>query len=382
MRRLLPVVLLLLLAAAPLSAQKRAETKLYQKTLSAPSVEAFDKFLKKYPSSVYAEDILARKDTLLNISPYDMAQAAAIAASLLPEDTEFLAIADRREAVDRIYAVCLGGPEMLIALDVVRIVTFAKGRDGWVQESLYDAPAAPDGEAAYRNFVDGSSIITIRDTRYLRFNYLLDDLYGTDQTYVAAAYAPQTDDFGCVSFYGINQLKSNDSAPYRISGRINEVAMTGAERPFMRLLLKDVQDNPLLEEIPENFYLTDAAIQWWLDVNAETFSGGSTHLKFNILPENCSLVEEYQAAKGKKNSSKYTAAMFDHRGYTVIVVYQKADKNYVLAWAEVECVDHYRDRLLNSISFDDANTLEMAYYHGNRTYKYHLNLTSKALRRQ
>ena len=381
MRRILLAALALLLAAAPLSAQKKAETKLYDKTLAKPSVAAFDKFLKKYPSSVYAEDILARRDTLLNITPYDMAQAAAIAAPLLPEDTEFLAIADRREAVDRIYAVCLGGPEMLISLDVVRIVSFRKEAGGWVQESFYDAPAAPEGDAAYRYFTDSASVITIRDTRYLRFNYVLDDLYGTEQTYVAAAYAPQTDDFGCVSFCGLNVLPSGDPAPYRISGRINEVALTGMERPFMRLMLNDVRNNPNLDEIPENFYLTDAAIQWWLDVNAETISGGSTHLRFNILPENCSLVEEYTKAKGKKNSSKYTAAMFDHRGYTVIVAYQKEDKNYVLAWAEVECADHYRDRLLNSISFDDANTLEMAYYHGNRTFKYHLNLTSKTLRR-
>ena len=381
MRKILTAVLVLLLAAAPLAAQKKAETKLYNKTVAAPSLEAFDKFLKKYPSSVYAPDILARKDTLLNISPYDMAQAAAIVTPLLPEDTEFLAIADRREAVDRIYAVCLGGPEMLISLDVVRIVSFRKEVGGWVQESFYDAPAAPEGDAAYRYFTDSTSVITIRDTRYLRFNYVLDDLYGTEQTYVAAAYAPQTDDFGCVSFCGLNVLPSGDPAPYRISGRINEVALTGMERPFMRLMLNDVRNNPNLDEIPENFYLTDAAIQWWLDVNAETISGGSTHLRFNILPENCSLVEEYTKAKGKKNSSKYTAAMFDHRGYTVIVAYQKDDKNYVLAWAEPECVNHYRDRLLNSIAFDDANTLAMAYYHGSRTYKYHLNLTSKTLRR-
>ena len=380
MKRLLTAALVLLLAAAPLAAQKKAETKLYGKTIAKPSLAAFNKFLKKYPSSVYAEDILARKDTLLNISPYDMVQAAAIAAPLLPEDTDFLAIADRREAVDRIYAVCLGGPEMRIALDVVRIVSFRLEAGKWVQESVYDAPAAPEGEAAYRTFVDSTSVMTIRGTRYLRFNYLLDDLYGTDQIYVAAAYAPQTDDFGCVSFYGLNVLASNDPAPYRINGRIDEVAMTGAERPFMRLLLKDVQDNPLLEEIPENFYLTDAAIQWWLDVNPDALTT-ARQLKFNILPENCSLVEEYTKAKGKKNSSKYTAAMFDHRGYTVIVVYQKDDKNYVLAWAEVECADHYRDRLLNSISFDDANTLSMDYYHGNRTFKYRLNLTSKTLRR-
>ncbi len=380
MRRILTAALALLLAAAPLCAQKKAETKLYDKTLAKPSLAAFDKFLKKYPSSVYAEDILARRDTLLNISPYDMAQAAAIAGPLLPEDTEFLAIADRREAVDRIYAVCLGGPEMLIALDVVRIVTFQLEKDEWVQESVYDAPAAPDGDAAYRHFVDSTGVMTIRGTRYLHFHYLLDNLESSEQTYVAAAYAPQTDEFGCVSFYGLNKRMSNESVPYRLSGRINETVLTGLEHPWMRLLLQEVRDNPLLEEIPENFYLTDAAIQWWLDVNPEALTS-ATHLKFNILPEGCSLIEEYNKAKGKKNSSKYTAAMFDHRDYTVIVVYQKDDKNYVLAWAEPECKDHYRDRLLNSISFDDANTLSMAYYHGNRTFKYRLNLTSKNLRR-
>lgn len=380
MKKVLTAALVLLLAAVPLSAQKKAETKLYEKTLSQPSVEAFDKFLKKYPSSVYAPDILARKDTLLNITPYDMAQAAAIAAPLLPEDTEFRAIADRREAVDRIYAVCLGGPEMLIALDVVRIVSFKLDRGNWVQESVYDAPAAPDGDTACRYFVDSTSVLTIRDTRYLRFNYMLSSLDGLAQTYVAAAYAPQTDDFGCVSFEGNSELTTGADAPYRLSGRINQMALTGMERPFMRLMLKDVQDNPLLEEIPENFYLTDGAINWWLTENPDALTT-ATRLKFNILPEESSLVEEYQNAKGKKNSSKYTAAMFDHRGYTVIVAYQKDDKNYVLAWAEPECVNHYRDRLLNSIAFDDANTITMSYYHGNRTFKYRLNLTSKILRR-
>ena len=378
MKKVLTAALVLLLAAAPLAAQNKAETKLYQKTLSKPSVEAFDKFLKKYPSSVYASDILARKDTLLNISPYDMTQAAAIAAGLLPSDAVFRAIADRREAVDRIYAVCLSGEGL--ALDQVRIVSFRQVRGDWEQESVYDAPAADPGETDCRYFMDSTSVLTIRDTRYLRFNYMLASLDGSTQTYVAAAYAPQTDDFGCVAFEGNNERKDGDSAPYRLSGRVNEVALSGLERPFMRLMLQDVRDNPLLEEIPENFYLTDAAINWWLTENPDALTT-ATRLKFNILPEGSSLVEEYLNAKGKKNSSKYTAAMFDHRGYTVIVAYQKDDKNYVLAWAEPECVNHYRDRLLNSIAFDDANTITMSYYHGNRTFKYRLNLTSKNLRR-
>ena len=378
MKRILTAALVLLLAAAPLAAQKKAETKLYDKTIAKPSLAAFDKVLKKYPSSVYAEDILARKDTLLNISPYDMEQARSIAGGLLDGSAEFLAIADRREAVDRIYALCLDGDGL--AMDQVRIVTFVKAADGWEREGLYDAPAADAEGMGRRSFVDGTSVTDIRGTRHLFFNYLMSSADGAQQTYVTAAYAPQTDEFGCVSFIGQDSLKPDDTAPYRLSGRINEVALSGMERPFMRLMLQDVRNNPLLEEIPENFYLTDAAINWWLTENPDALTTAK-HLKFNILQEESSLVEEYQNAKGKKNSSKYTAAMFDHRGYTVIVVYQKDDKNYVLAWAEPECKNHYRDRLLNSISFDDANTLAMDYYHGNRTFKYRLNLTSQNLRR-
>ena len=377
MRKTLIAALALLLAAAPLFAQTKAETKLYNKTLSKASVEAFDKFLKKYPSSVYAAEIAARKDTLLNISPYSEAQAAAIAAELLPGGVALRAVADRREAVDRIYALCLDGENL--AMDQVRIVTLEKGRAAWSVTGTYDAPAADAEGMASRAFADGTQTFNVRGTRFLRFNYLMRSEDGAQQAYVAAAYAPQTDEFGCVSFRG-KDIRSGEE-PYRISGRSDEALLSGMDRPWMRLLLKDIQDNPCLEAIPENFWLTDAAIDWWLEQNPGALTDAS-HLKCNILQKESSLVEEFTKARGRKNSGKYTAAMFDHRGWTVIVAYQKADDNYVLAWVEPECKDHYRDRLLNSIAFDDANTLAMSYYHGNRTFKYHLNLASKSIRRK
>ena len=377
MRKTLTAALALLLAAAPLFAQTKAETKLYNKTLSKPTLEAFDKFLKKYPSSVYAAEIAARKDTLLNISPYSEEQAAAIAAELLPGGASFRAVADRREAVDRIYALCLDGEGL--AMDQVRIVTLEKGRNAWSVTGTYDAPAADAEGMAARDFADGTQTFDVRGTRFLRFNYLMRSEDGAQQAYVAAAYAPQTDEFGCVSFRG-KDIRNGGEA-YRISGRSDEALLSGMDRPWMRLLLKDIQDNPRLEAIPENFWLTDAAIAWWLEQNPGALTDAA-RLKCNILQQESSLVEEFAKARGKKNSGKYTAAMFDHRGYTVIVAYQKADDNYILAWVEPECKDHYRDRLLNSIAFDDASTLAMSYYHGNRTYKYHLNLTSKSIRRK
>ena len=280
--------------------------------------------------------------------------------------------------MDRIYALCLDGEGL--GLDQVRIISFLDGPDGWTQESVYDAPASDAEGMARREFVDETSVAAIRGVRFLFFNYLMSSEDGQQQSYVAAAYAPQTDEFGCVSFRGKHVSGTGHVPPYHIAGRSDEALLSGMDRPWMRLLLQHIQDNPWLEAVPENFYLTDAAIEWWLEQNPGALTN-ATHLKFNILQQESSLVEEFAKAKGKKNSSKYTAALIDHRGYTVIVVYQKADDNYVLAWAEPECRDHYRDRLLNSIAFDDANTLAMSYYHGNRTFKYRLNLTSKNLRR-
>ena len=46
----------------------KAETTLYQKTIAKPSVKAADKFLKKYPESVYAQKVHNLKDSLLTVA--------------------------------------------------------------------------------------------------------------------------------------------------------------------------------------------------------------------------------------------------------------------------------------------------------------------------
>ena len=52
-------------AAQTQPAAPKAETSLYTKTMAKPSVKAADKFLKKYPESVYAQKVLNLKDSLL-----------------------------------------------------------------------------------------------------------------------------------------------------------------------------------------------------------------------------------------------------------------------------------------------------------------------------
>lgn len=368
---------LLLSAVSALNAQTKAETKLYNKTVAKPSVAAFDKFLKKYPSSVYSAEIAARKDTLLNITPYSEAQAAAILKDFLPSDCDYLAIADRRDAVDRIYGICLSGEGLDI--NQIRICTLEKGSGGWSLSGSYEAPAADAEGMSSRRFADEAKVVSIKGIRYLFFNYLMEDAQGLKQSYVAAYYAPQTDELGTASFSGDNILKASDQLSYKIYGRSNEKLLSGLNRPQMRLLVQSLGENPGLVVIPEDKYLTLAAIQWWNEHNPDALTV-ATKLDFNIIQKESSLVSQYAKEK-KKSSAKFGAALFDTDGYTVIVVYRKASDDYVLAWVEPECKNSMKDRLLNSISFDDANTISMSYYHGNRTFKYRLNLASHSLRR-
>ncbi|MBR5404578.1 MAG: hypothetical protein IK113_10230, partial [Bacteroidales bacterium] len=63
----LKIIIAAALLVLPLSlgAQTKAETSLYGKTIRKFSIKAADKFLKKYPNSVYATKVLHLKDSVM-----------------------------------------------------------------------------------------------------------------------------------------------------------------------------------------------------------------------------------------------------------------------------------------------------------------------------
>jgi hypothetical protein len=86
MKRLFSIAALMALSIGMLSAQTPAETKLYNKTLKKPSVKAYDKFLNKYPDSVYSLEILTLKDsTLFAAVDKDDAEAVEAFAAAHPD---------------------------------------------------------------------------------------------------------------------------------------------------------------------------------------------------------------------------------------------------------------------------------------------------------
>lgn len=358
--------------AQELAAQTKTETKNYNKAVSKPSLKAYDNFLKKYPNSVYAADIAARKDTLLNISPYSEAQARELIGAFLPQDAPALAFAVRKDAVDRIHALCLGGRE-------IEIRTIEKSGASWKELPSYNPPFPFQDEYPQSlSFIDSHSVMKIKGETFLCFNVLA-AWPNSRREYRSVCYSPDSDFWGYLSFSGKDVHVKDDSAAYRISGRFNET-MEELRHPQLRVLLSAMKENALLEEIPDKDWKTDLAIEFWQKNNPDAM-GAATKLTFNILDKDCSLVESFAKAKGKVESSKYRAAIMDIRGWSVIVVFEKESGNYVLAWAEPECKDHKKDRLLNSLYFKNPYTLTMYYYQGSKSFSYELNLASKKLSR-
>lgn len=375
MKRILAIMLALSLCA-PAFCQSKAETKLYGKTVAAPTLKNLDKFLKKYPSSVYAPDILARKDTILNISPFTMPQAEAIARPFFGEGASVRAYATRSEAIDRINVLAVGADTL--QLGDIRIAVLVKdAKKGWSVESSYDRYCFDPQEYTSIEFVDTCFVVKMRGKDCIFFNCLLKS--DTDaQGYLASSFFPSTDAASQVIFAGKSVLREGETG-YRILGRSDSWAKV--DSPEVNLLNKFIEDNPRLEKISDADYYTDAALEFWLEKNPDALTT-ATKVTASVISPLSSLIEQYQNARGKQNSAKYRAALVDFRGYTMIIVYQKATEDYILAWVEPECKNHNTDRLLNSIEFRDANNLEMFYYQGKKFFKYHLNLASKTLSRK
>ena len=376
MKKTVAIILLGLSLCSAAFAQSKTETKNYQKAIAKPSLKAYDAFLKKFPNSVYSADIEARRDTLLNITPYSFEQAGEIAETLLTgcARKSFRALPLRKDALDYIFIPSLEGEAL--EKGYIRIHKATLQKDNWSLEGSIDLPYGSCEEQDQVQFVDSLSSFKIKGETNFKFALYRTNPQSGNASYFLCCLEPIQDHLEAVSFNG-KKAEAADGQ-YRIIGRVDDM-MPDSNKAQIRLMIAEIKGNPRLEQISDEDYYTDLAIEWWLEHNSAAGKVSSGKLLFSLLENNCSLVSEFQKAKGKQDSAKYKAAILDIRGYTVIVVYQKTSKDYVLAWAEPECRNRKTDQLLSSIYFTNQNTLKMNYYKGNRTFSYSLNLASKTL---
>lgn len=406
MKRLFTIAAALLLAIYTLPAQTPAETKLYNKTLKKPSVKAYDKFLNKYPDSVYSLEIRTLKDSTLfeavdkedaeaveafaaahpdspiigqveeviarhNTSPFSKEEALAAVRALAPEAAD--AVGWRRG--NRDYALGLAAAD-----GALRLYRCALGADGaW---TLVSAPAPErynlDSKLTDCRLDGPIELVEINGKKFLSFNYINSVEKSKNIEFVASLYEPEEGSVSHAMFYG-RDMSGKDGL--KIEGQCPE-ALSTLVLPENAWLLNRINSDSRLVPIAKADALTDDSIAWWLEKNPEAETRAS-RLNFGALDEESSLVAGFKAARSRdKDSSKsFTAAMFDIRDYTVIVAYSKTYKNYILVWCEPVCVNKNRDKLLNSIYFEDDSSLALFYYKGRTTFKNRINLASRTIRR-
>ena len=406
MKRLISIAVLTALSLGMLYAQTPAETKLYNKTLKKPSVKAYEKFLAKYPSSVYSLEILTLRDSTLfaavdkedaeaveafaaahpdsplsgqvgdviarhNTSPLSKEEAMAAVRALAPSATD--AVGYRR--ANRDYALGLsaeGG-----ALTLYRC---ALGADGaW---ALADTRSLErynlDGKLADCKLDGPVELVEIDGKKFLSFNYINSSDNSKGIEYVVSLFNPADDSVTHSMFYG-RDMSAKDGL--KIEGQCPE-ALSSLVLPENAWLLNRINSDPRFEQISKANALTDDSIAWWLEKNPEAETRAS-RLNFGALDEESSLVAGFKAARSrdKDSSRSFTAALFDIRDYTVIVAYSKTYKNYILVWCEPVCKNKNRDKLLNTIYFEDDTSLALFYYKGKTTFKNRINLANRNIRR-
>lgn len=409
MKKIIISVLAVFFVAGMANAQTKAETSLYTKTLKKPSIKAYDKFLNKYPESVYRLEVLTLRDTELfesvdkddayavaafaeqhpdtpvmpliteimerhNTSGINKEAARAIASGVYPE--AFDAVGYKHMGKESVIAFALDGNQPV----AYRILENEEG--AWTGEELKRFERYSLDSKLDESLFDGSvELLKMNSRNLLYFNYLN---YGHDSKnleYVTSLFDIENDYLANAMFYGRNMGKSLDD--YKIEGQCPEVLGGGMlTLPEEIYLMDALKANPALEQISRANDLTDNSIAWWLDKNP-TAETNATRLTFGALDEESSLVEGYKkcSSRDKDSSSNFTAALFNIRDYTVIVAYSKTMKNYILVWCEPVCQDKNRDKLLNTIYFEDANTLDLFYYKGKTTFKIRVNLATRAVRR-
>ena len=406
MKRLFPIAAAALLAMGTLHAQTPAETKLYNKTLKKPSIKAYDKFLNKYPSSVYSLEILTLKDSTLfasvdqddaaaveafasahpdspiadqvevviarhNTSPLTREEALAALRALAPSAAD--AVGYRR--ANRDYALGLAAADGALALYRCEL-----GADGTWTLAASPAPERYTLDSKLSDCrLDGPvELVEINGKNLLSFNYINSKDNNKNIEYVASLYDPVDGSCTHAMFYG-RDMSGKDGL--KIEGQCPEALSTLAT-PENAWLLNRINADPRLVPIAKADALTDDSIAWWLEKNPNAETNAS-RLDFGVLDEESSLVAGFKVARSRdKDSSKnFTAAMMDIRDYTVIVAYSKTYKNYILVWCEPVCKDKNRDKLLNNIYFEDDNSLCLFYYKGRTTFKNRINLASRTIRR-
>ncbi len=342
-----------------MDAQSRAEQSLYGKTMKNFTVKSADKFLKKYPKSVYAPRITQMKDSILlaqfleaNTSKLTPQEAMAVAGEAL------CAVGWKHDGVERVLALDPG-----LSLRIL-------SPDGTLVEQRSIPVYTMEEEGNDLQLVTPMEVIAPFGPKrnYVHFAYRI----GNNE-YVEALYQVQEDLAHQALFYG----KSLGDG--RIEGQSPEMMAGAQPSAEVSWLTGRLRENEALIPIAQADVLTDQAIDWWLKKNPKAETTASKLVFGRLDPESSIAQKCKDSAKEKGKSVR--VAVFDIRGYTVICAVSTKDGEYTLVWCEPVCRNKKTDKYIRSYFFEnDGTTLDVVYYKGNTTFKNKISLTGQTIR--
>ena len=395
------------IASSPLSAQTKAETKLYNTAISKGDLKSANKFLAKFPQSAYAPKIQRLKDSIVfnaldaddvtayisfleqNPKSYFRAQANSRISELNRsgiDDAQAMEIALgaglQREKILAAKGVKNRNRENVVAVlapegGFYKIAVISQNGGNWevsntIQEQIY----TNDSELEEFALLPGAEAVTINGAQHLSFCYTNSSSKADKRSRI-----PNNN---CELAANLYSLDDNSIYNVLFSGRMENGTLYGSTmesaqsglmaNPQQAYLLRQLKGMETLKPYDKELFRTRETIQWWYENNPQN----AGNLQFGIIPDNSELATRFKEYKEKETVGQYVVSMFDICHNTVVVVYNKADKVYSLALCQ-PVPQNDKDLELNTFYGEKGNTLVLYYYQGKNAIKKRLNLGSKRM---
>ena len=389
------LAIIAIVCTTTLFAQKKSETKLYNSTVALCDTVAFNKFLAKYPQSVYAPAIQAMKDSLIrvyNTSTLTKTQAAEIfkanveAAKNGKYGEDFLVLSGRKNNVEYILGVIAPASNDPLSFNVIKIQE--DGNGGWqtlfntsnsryMQDDALTLFSLSPALDPFGKYAEAEEVI-IDNEKYLHFNYI-NFTEGTDPRSGWAKDGIEliTNVISMQDESVFSAMYSGVRAGNTIEGSCPEIAQAGAMASSqMKYLLRAMRKIEALKPFDEEKEMTKKVIEWWYENNKP----GTSKLSFGALDNGHPIVKRFLEDKYIESSKTNKATFFDIMGTTVICCYNKTSQQYLLLHCEKQPADPKTDKALNSLYFEKDHVIALYYYKGKTAIKERIDLNTKTKR--
>lgn len=401
-------------------AQTKAETKLYNTAKTKGDLKSINKFLNKFPNSIYSVEIIKLKDsiTFFNLNKNDVVaymdfcsehpssyyyKAAERKISEL--NTSSISDTQAKEIAATFYGN--GAPEKQIVKSVknlnkenivviwsesgkpnynIEIIT-QNGNNWEKSNSLNENKYILDDNLNVHEFVGDCKVVTLQGEQYIQFSYTnrskdidgRSKLPNNNAEYVLNLYSVKDNSVYSAMYSGLIDIntttKEFDNEEFIIYGKCNETAAGGMyATEQMKYLLRELSKNSKLQPTDNQKFIVHETIQWWYKNNP----ANAKKLTYGAIDKSNPIAVAFEESKYKETAGSKTVNFFDIYNTTVIVSYDREDKTYALIWCEPIPVEK-TDAQLSNLYHEKLAVISLVYYKGKSVFKKRINLNSRAI---